>query len=248
LILSVDLAAADALVQVMKQSAIIGDDAPIVVSALAFHCLDNEPCMEILPAQPRINTTLYGLGYVNGGWTFGSQSPDANSVFEDFYSNVTNNFLYAMQRAVGVDIGRATPDNFLVNPSIINDSLFQDQNTLLNLTSGEIAPQPLLLPQILNGLSVQDVDIVLPLALDGFPVVVQAPYLCHFTVPKPAGQAFVLVAVATLTGLGTIWTIMVYVLMLVTKMDRPQGTSTRLAERNDPLTSKYLFERSLRRM
>ena len=182
-------------------------------------CSPKSCSQELMNERPQMNISLNALGYTSGRFLpYTAQSQEA--VFEEYFYGITSNLLQAVHAAVRFDIGNIQPNNFLVNPSVINNTFFSSQNTLWadrveNATT-------LFLPLALTDLRF-NASINLPLPLPQEDVDIKVPYLCHFTDPKPIGEAFISVSVATLTTLATIWTVTNVILTFFAKRGRREG-------------------------
>ncbi|KAJ7921309.1 hypothetical protein B0H13DRAFT_2416493 [Mycena leptocephala] len=126
--------------------------------------------------------------------------------------NVLSNVIQTMYAAVRIDLGNPSPNNFLLNTSVIPATIFSTFPATLpgvDNTSEEYAN--------LVGTTVNpDFNItgLLPLTVEG-PALMDVVYLCRFQHPLPPAQAFIAVLVATLSMFSSGWAIF---LALATKV------------------------------
>ncbi|KAJ7292136.1 hypothetical protein C8J57DRAFT_1164079 [Mycena rebaudengoi] len=138
---------------------------------------------------------------------------------------IVSNTVQAVYAAVRLDLGNPSPNNFLLNTSIISDAITGTfPQTHPNRPGFPDLPTKSYLYSILvndgspSNLPV-DFDIppgLLPLTSPG-PAVLDGVYLCRFQRPKPPRSAFIAVLVATLSMFTTGWAIFLFIAEAVVK-------------------------------
>ena len=183
---------------------------------------------------PLLDIANAGMGVTPSyGW-LANTSTDAITLFQDIYYNASSNFFQTMHAAVRLDIGNIYSNNILLNSSqtTIQQTIFPSANTLVPAVGDRgvnysLRADPLTLYSVLLGLA-PNLEVEIPLRWDGSPALLQVPYLCHFTVPKGAGEIFISVLVATLSMLGSAWAILQLGMGYAVKRRRSEGELSRL--------------------
>jgi hypothetical protein len=131
------------------------------------------------------------------------------------------NLLQAVYAAIRVDLGNPSLNNFILNPSALNGTIFekfpvtaynQDQlSTTSTLYSRWHNPNP-------------DMQKYLPVNVSG-PAQMQVAYPCRFQRRKPLGSVIVSVLVATLSMFSSAWAIFIYLATTYAKHTDPAGIS-----------------------
>ncbi|KAJ7178907.1 hypothetical protein C8R46DRAFT_1323105 [Mycena filopes] len=131
-------------------------------------------------------------------------------ITSDLY-NVLANVIQTMYAAVRIDLGNPSPNNFLLNTSVVPQTIFSTFSSIPGVfnASEEYAN---LVGEAVN----PDFNMtgLLPLSVVG-PAVLDVVYLCQFQQRKAPAQAFIAVLVATLSMFGSAWAIF---LALATKV------------------------------
>jgi hypothetical protein len=144
-------------------------------------------------------------------------------VLDDDTEQPLHNLLQAVDACIGVELGNPRPNNFILNPSFLNNSIIQkfpttrwnadiDDENYSNLYHGWAHPDPIL-------------KSYLPVNTSG-PANIQAVYPCQFQKRKSLGSLFVSVLVATLGMFSTGWALFIMTASTLAKrMDPAGGTS-----------------------
>ena len=179
------------------------------------------PC-SILP--PTFVVTHAAVVYPNATIRqFDSQYPmDNEYVLEADFEQPFHNLLQAVYAAIRVDLGNPSLNNFILNPSALNDTIFesfpvtaynQDQlSTTSSLYSQWHNPNPYLQKD-------------LPVTVSG-PAQIQVVYPCRFQQRKPLGPLIVSVLVATLSMFSSAWAVFIL-------------AATTFAKRTDPTCASF---------
>ncbi|KAJ7932088.1 hypothetical protein B0H13DRAFT_2651073 [Mycena leptocephala] len=114
--------------------------------------------------------------------------------------NVLSNVIQTMYAAVRIDLGNPSPNNFLLNTSVIPATIF--------------STFPATLPGVDNTSEEFQYHGAAALTVEG-PALMDVVYLCRFQHPLPPAQAFIAVLVATLSMFSSGWAIF---LALATKV------------------------------
>ncbi|KAJ7088558.1 hypothetical protein C8R43DRAFT_964947 [Mycena crocata] len=156
-------------------------------------------------AAPQFNISTSFVSYSNNTfhqYRAGQPLTDDNQpVINDVTYNVFSNLIQTMYAAVRIDLGNPSPNNFLLNTSVIPDTIFATYSAIPGVfdTSEEYAN--------LVGTKIDpDFNLtgLLPLTVPG-PAQLDVVYLCRFQHRKAPAQAFIAVLVATLSMFGSGW-------------------------------------------
>ncbi|KAJ7663442.1 hypothetical protein B0H17DRAFT_1019889 [Mycena rosella] len=161
---------------------------------------------------PPVNITdMFEYSPVNGMTSYSTSLPTSESnkpLIDTDTSGIIANLVQTVYAAVRIDLGNPSPNNFLLNSSVIPQAI--------------IASFPQTFPQLANesylySILVDDdyykqvpghdqlsISGLLPLTVPG-PAIVDGVYLCHFQRAKSPGSAFIAVLVATLSMFSTGW-------------------------------------------
>ncbi|KAJ7217588.1 hypothetical protein B0H12DRAFT_1329417 [Mycena haematopus] len=126
--------------------------------------------------------------------------------------NALANVIQTMYAALRIDLGNPSPNNFLLNTSVIPATIFSSFPTTLPGVYNTSEEYANLIGEAVN----PDFNItgLLPLTVEG-PAQVDVVYLCRFQRPRAPAKAFIAVLVATLSMFSSGWAIF---LALATKM------------------------------
>ncbi|KAG8983826.1 hypothetical protein FRB94_013033 [Tulasnella sp. JGI-2019a] len=127
----------------------------------------------------------------------------------DSYATSTTDTMQFLLAATRLDIGNVLPNNFLVYPDTLNETISKDSNIIQELSMHN---------ETFQGLG--DVS---------RPAVIASQYLCHFPQRKSLGSAIISVLVATLSMFGSAWAVFLAVATYYEKRKHPQG-NFRLSE------------------
>ncbi|KAJ6542214.1 hypothetical protein DFH09DRAFT_929023, partial [Mycena vulgaris] len=131
----------------------------------------------------------------------------ANHVVDSDTVGIISNLVQVMYSAVRFDLGNPSPNNFLLNTSVISDAIVRSfpQNSTL-MPNESFLYSVLVNDGYYSGLygSYYDIPGLLPLTLPG-PAVLDGVYLCRFQRAKSVGSAFIAVLVATLSMFMAAW-------------------------------------------
>jgi hypothetical protein len=183
---------------------------PIIISGNGFHppcpaSLGNDALCANTPPRFDINSTT--IVYANASYAaYDGLDPISNTnqplitYDSDLYRPVVN-FAQTIIAAVRIDLGNPSPNNFFLNPSVLNVSLNSTfpANGLVNLSTSklyEANARP----------NTTENQGTLPLTVEG-PANIQIVYTCRFQQGKAPGSAFVSVLVATLSMFTTGWSL-----------------------------------------
>ncbi|KAJ7848641.1 hypothetical protein B0H14DRAFT_2767623 [Mycena olivaceomarginata] len=122
-------------------------------------------------------------------------------ITNDTYNAVAN-VLQTMYAAVRIDLGNPSPNNFLLNTSVIPSTIFPTFPTTIQGVYNQSEEYANLVGDAVN----PDFNItgLLPLTVEG-PAQLDVVYLCRFERPLAPAQAFIAVLVATLSMFSTGW-------------------------------------------
>ncbi|KAJ7135816.1 hypothetical protein C8R44DRAFT_976599 [Mycena epipterygia] len=159
---------------------------------------------------PQFNISNAFVSYSN--LTF--QQDFTGQPLTDYAHDAFANIIQTMYAAIRIDLGNPSPNNFLLNTTVIPDTIFATFPAIAGApdvysTSDEYAN--------LIGTSVNtDFNItgLLPLTVAG-PATMEVVYLCRFQQRKAPAQAFIAILVATLSMFSSGWAIF---LVLATKV------------------------------
>ncbi|KAJ6554666.1 hypothetical protein B0H19DRAFT_1072027 [Mycena capillaripes] len=137
---------------------------------------------------------------------------------------IISNAVQAVYAAVRLDLGNPSPNNFLLNTSMISDAI---TGTFPQTHPNRPGYPDLLTKSYLYSILVNDgylsiitvdfgIPSLLPLTSPG-PAVLDGVYLCRFQRPKPPRSAFIAVLVATLSMFTTGWAIFLVIAEAVVK-------------------------------
>jgi hypothetical protein len=143
---------------------------------------------------------------------------------------IISNAVQAVYAAVRLDLGNPSPNNFLLNTSMISDAITRTfPQTHPNRPGYPDLPTESYLYSILvddgyysNITAAFDIPGLLPLTWPG-PAVLDGVYLCRFQRPKPPRSAFIDVLVATLSMFTTGWAIFLVIAQAVVKKHKSGG-------------------------
>ncbi|KIM40015.1 hypothetical protein M413DRAFT_190122 [Hebeloma cylindrosporum] len=141
-------------------------------------------------------------------------------VLDDDTEQPLHNLLQAVDACIGVELGNPRPNNFILNPSFLNNSIVRkfpttpwnadiDYENYSGLYYGWSEPDPIL-------------KSYLPVNTSG-PANIQAIYPCQFQRRKSAGPLFVSVLVATLGMFSTGWALFILIASVLAKRTDPAG-------------------------
>lgn len=107
------------------------------------------------------------------------------------------NLIQTILAAVRIDLGNPNPNNFLLNSSVVNATLFN----AINMTNGSS------IPSILYRATTTQIQ---GLTLEG-PAAIQVLYACQLQQAKPIGSAIISVLVATLSMFMSGWAVFMFI-------------------------------------
>ncbi|KAJ6606090.1 hypothetical protein DFH09DRAFT_966260 [Mycena vulgaris] len=138
---------------------------------------------------------------------------------------IISNTVQAVYAAVRLDLGNPSPNNFLLNTSMISDAIIETfpQTYPNRLGYPSLPTESYLYSILVNDGYHSDITVVfgipaglLPLTSPG-PAVLDGVYLCRFQRAKPPRSAFIAVLVATLSMFTTGWAIFLVIAEAVVK-------------------------------
>ena len=141
-------------------------------------------------------------------------------VLDDIFEQPLHNLLQAVDACIGVELGNPRPNNFILNPSFLNNTITSkfpttrwnadiDYENYSWLYHGYAKPDPIL-------------KSYLPVNTSG-PANIQALYACQFQKRKSLGPLFVSVLVATLGMFSTGWALFILIASALAKGTDPSG-------------------------
>ncbi|KAJ6628621.1 hypothetical protein B0H10DRAFT_1904954 [Mycena sp. CBHHK59/15] len=147
-----------------------------------------------------------------GGVQYFATDPSNQTLVNNDTSGIISNTVQAVYAAVRLDLGNRSPNNFLLNTSMIPEAVLSSFPQTHPPRAGIVPMTESYLYSILvndgfyskNVSSDYDIPGLLPLASPG-PAVLDGVYLCQFQQRKPLGSAFIAVLVATISMFGTGW-------------------------------------------
>jgi hypothetical protein len=147
-------------------------------------------------------------------------------ITNDTYNAVAN-VLQTMYAAVRIDLGNPSPNNFLLNTSVIPSTIFPTFPTTIQGVYNQSEEYANLVGDAVN----PDFNItgLLPLTVEG-PAQLDVVYLCRFERPLAPAQAFIAVLVATLSMFSTGWALFL-------------GLATNFVKRRDSGGIRFLFDK-----
>lgn len=188
---------------------------------------ETAPCA---PAAPNLTITSASVVYSNSSiLMYDGQEPiDATInpwVLDDDIEQPLYNLLQAVDACIGVELGNPRPNNFILNPSFLNNTIIQkfpttrwnpdiDYENYSGLYHGWAQPDPIF-------------KSYLPVNTSG-PANIQVVYPCQFQKPKSPGSLFVSVLVATLGMFSTGWALFILIASTLAKQTDPVGGTSHL--------------------
>jgi len=144
-------------------------------------------------------------------------------VLDDDTEQPLHNLLQAVAACIGVELGNPRPNNFILNPSFLNNTIIPNFPTTQwnadipdeiysSLYYGWAHPDPIL-------------ESYLPVDTSG-PANIQAVYPCQFQKRKSPGALFVSVLVATLGMFSTGWAVFILIASALAKRTDPEGVTS----------------------
>ena len=144
-------------------------------------------------------------------------------VLDDDTEEPLHNLLQAVHACIGVELGNPRPNNFILNPSFLNNSITPkfpttqwnadiDVENYSGLYNGWARPDPIL-------------KTYLPVNTSG-PANIQVVYPCQFQKRKSLGPLFVSVLVATLGMFSTGWAVFILIASVLAKRTDPAGDTS----------------------
>jgi hypothetical protein len=127
------------------------------------------------------------------------------------------NIIQTIHAAVQIDLGNAHTNNFLLNPSVL-------KTTLYNEFPATVLPKPTVsaLYQLISEGTAFDVPNMLPLKVEG-PTRLQVRYFCRLQRMKAPAEAFIAVLVATLSMFVTAWGSFMFLATYLAKRGNDSG-------------------------
>jgi hypothetical protein len=174
----------------------------------------NAPCAN---NSPPVNITSSLVTSSNGTSPYLMYSEDPAAINgSDLYAPIAN-IIQTIHAAVQIDLGNAHANNFLLNPSVLN-------TTLYNEFPATVLPKPTVstLYQVISEGTFFDVLNMLPLKVEG-PTKLQARYLCQLQRMKAPAQAFIAVLVATLSMFTGAWGLFMFLATYWAKRGNDSG-------------------------
>ncbi|KAJ6529125.1 hypothetical protein DFH09DRAFT_1045264 [Mycena vulgaris] len=192
--------------------------SPVIISLRAefpFCPASLGPAAACAVNVPQFNISQSFVSYAN--LTFqqyfaGEPLSDTNQpVITDVSYSVLANVIQTMYAAVRIDLGNPSPNNFLLNTSVIPDTIFATFPSIPNVYSTSEEYDNLVGTSVSSDFNITG---LLPLTVVG-PATMEVVYLCRFQHRKAPAQAFIAILVATLSMFGSGWAIF---LALATKV------------------------------
>jgi hypothetical protein len=166
---------------------------------------------------PPVNITFTSTVFTNGTLRDRSGPPD------DTLVHVLSNVIQSVHAALRLDLGNPSPNNFLLNTSVIPATLFASFPGLApGLTNNRSRLYAALTGNPLE--QSHNITELLPLSAPG-PAVQDIVYLCRFQRAKSPSKGFIAVLVATLSMFSSGWALYVAVAESVVKMRDREGGS-----------------------
>jgi len=130
------------------------------------------------------------------------------------------NIIQTIHAAVQIDLGNAGANNFLLNPSVLNTTLYSE-------FPATVLPKPTVstLYQLISKGTFFDVPNMLPLKVEG-PTKLQARYLCQLQRMKAPAQALIAVLVATLSMFVSAWNLFMFLATYWAKRGNGAGSNS----------------------
>jgi hypothetical protein len=116
------------------------------------------------------------------------------------------NLLQTIHASVRIDLGNPSQNNFFLNSSMVNDTLF----STINSTNSTNPTNSILYFSITN-LNQSEVEKRIATLTPEGPATIQVLYQCRLQQAKPIGSAIISVLVATLSMFSTAWAIFMFV-------------------------------------
>ncbi|KAJ7654559.1 hypothetical protein DFH06DRAFT_1092796 [Mycena polygramma] len=184
------------------------------------------PCA--LQVPPVNITSIFEYIPSKGSRQFDSTEPlsDSNQpLVTNDTSAIISNLVQSAYAAVRFDLGNPSPNNFLLNTSMIPEII----NASFPQTFPGLANESLLYTVLVGGTNAvsqeaasHNIQGLLPLTLPG-PAVIDGVYLCRFKRTKSPGSAFLSVLVGTLSMFSSAWAIFLGVAAGLVKRRQPWG-------------------------
>lgn len=181
-----------------------GAFCPGPAAGAGLTCLDYDPY-----APPPLNISLDSLS-TPISFPYGSD-------LYGFYQATISNAFQVLHAAVRLDIGYALPNNLFTNTTAVisaNKTILPIWSMPSGPDSTDTIQRTTFVYQELSGMD--------PLSGSGKSVI-SVPYLCHLTVLKSAGEVIVSVFVATVTMIGTGWSLFMWVATWFATRGRPES-------------------------
>ena len=149
----------------------------------------NPPCAS---NPPPVNITSSLVVVHNGTSSYPISSNNAFALhINDLYSPIAN-IVQIIHAAVLIDLGNPHKNNFLLNPSMLDKTLYSEFPAILKPHKPTVS------------MLYQTVFATAPLKVEG-PAKLEARYLCHLQQMRAPAQAFIAVLVATLSMFVSGW-------------------------------------------
>jgi len=159
-------------------------------------------------------------------------------VLDDDVEGPLHNLLQAIHACIRVELGNPSLNNFIVNPSFLNNSIipkfpsnrwkpdiaYQDYSTLYDLWAN---PSP-------------SFKSYLPVNISG-PANIQVVYPCRFQKRKSTGPFIVSVLVATLSMFSTCWALFMWVAAIIAKRADPVDGMSHIPIRTNDAVLNFLL-------
>ena len=201
---------------------------PIIISAQAnfdscpMSVGGTAPCSLVAPNLTIVSASvIYPNSTIRG---YDSDSPiNATTnpwVLDDIFKQPLYNLLQAVYACIGVELGNPRQNNFILNPSFLNNTITSkfpttrwnadiDYENYSNLYFGWAQPDA-------------ELKSYLPVNTSG-PANIQALYACQIQKRKSLGPLFVSVLVATLGMFSTGWALFILIASALAKRTDPEG-------------------------
>jgi hypothetical protein len=194
---------------------------PVAFSAVISYILAllgaNAPCAS---NSPPVNITSSLVVNSNGTSFYPMYSEDPAAINgSDGYAPIAN-IIQTIHAAVQIDLGNAGANNFLLNPSVLNTTLYSE-------FPATVLPKPTVstLYQLISKGTFFDVPNMLPLKVEG-PTKLQARYLCQLQRMKAPAQALIAVLVATLSMFVSAWNLFMFLATYWAKRGNGAGSNS----------------------
>jgi hypothetical protein len=152
--------------------------------------------------------------------------PGSTPLITNDTAGIMSNLVQAAYAAVRLDLGNPSPNNFLLNSSMIGQAITASLPQTFPQLPGESYLYSVLVGDgyyaSATNATIPDVAHLLPLKLPG-PAVLDGVYLCRFQRVKSPGSAFIAVLVATLSMFSSGWAIFLRLAAGMVKKRQPGG-------------------------